>query len=283
MRRDGFVLQQARGIPVYSCRAFEELGGLCHGFSTRRGGALSLSECSMNLGYTAWDTPARVDQNRRRFLDAIRLDEARLVTLHQVHSNRVYIIRDNSGQWNQPEADALITCLEGVVLAVQTADCLPVLIADPVTGAIAAVHAGWRGTLAHILPGTVRQMETNFGVDPANLLAAVGPGIRSCCYEVGPEMAEFFDDEFPGASLAAPAQAPGKYLLDLCRALEADAHRAGMRPENFYDSCLCTRCRSDEFFSYRGEGDRAGRMMAVIGRIPLKRIREAQAKPAMPS
>jgi len=271
MRRSGFVLRQARGIPVYSCRALEKLGGFCHGFSTRRGGAPALSECSLNLGYTAWDTPERVDQNRRRFLDAIRLDEARLVTLHQVHSNRVYIIRDNSGQWNQPEADALITGMEGVALAVQTADCLPALFADPETKTIAAVHAGWRGTLAHILPVTVGHMRTSFGVDPANLRVAVGPGIRSCCYEVGPEVAELFDDEFPGANLAAPAQAPGKYLLDLCRALEADAHRAGIKPEHFYDSCLCTRCRGDEFFSYRAEGARAGRMMAVIGRIPLTR------------
>src|SRR5512139_1148507 len=171
MQKDGFILRQARGIPVYSCPAFDGLEGLCHGFSTRRGGFPALYQCSMNLGYTDWDSPGRVDQNRRRFLDAIRLAEARLVTLHQVHSNRVYIIRENSGQWNQPEADALLTATEGVALAVQIADCLPVLIADPETKTIAAVHAGWRGTLAHILPVTVGHMRTSFGVDPANLRA----------------------------------------------------------------------------------------------------------------
>lgn len=267
MRRDGFVLREVRGIPYYSCRAFEELPNLCHGFSTRRGGAPAPGEHSLNLSYNSWDSPERVNENRRRLLCALNLKEAHLATLRQVHSNRVHIIRDIPAQWNPSEGDALVAQLENAALAVQVADCLPVLIADPATKAVAAVHSGWRGILAHILPVTVREMQRTFGADPANLLAAVGPGIRACCFEVGPEVAELFNREFPGGRLSVPAGAsPGKHLLDLCKALEMELDEAGIKPENRYDSGLCTRCNTKEFFSYRAEGTRSGRMMAVIGR-----------------
>jgi YfiH family protein len=266
MRRDGFILRETGGIPYYSCRALEELPGLFHGFSTRRGGERALGEPSLNLSYAAWDPPERVDENRRRFLCALNLREAHLATLRQVHSNRVYIIRDISAQWNRWEGDALATQMKNVALAVQIADCLPVLIADPAANAVAAVHTGWRGMLSHIVPLTVREMQRAFGTDPAHLLAAVGPGIRACCFEVGPEVAELFEKEFSGFRLSVPMGKSGKHLLDLCKALERELDDSGIQPENRFDLGLCTRCNTREFFSYRAEGALSGRMMAVIGR-----------------
>ncbi len=257
MRRDGFVLREFRGIPYYSCCAFESLPRLGHGFSTRHGG---------NLGNSSLDPGEKASKNRERFLSALHLGDAQLITLHQIHSDRVYIIEDIVSQWNQSEGDALATRVEGIALAVQVADCLPILIADPANNAVAAVHSGWRGTLSEVLLQTIRKMRHAFDSDPNKLLIAVGPGIRACCFEVGPEVAELFGRKYPDHRLAKPIEArPGKYLLDLCGSLEIQLNLAGVRPENCFDLGACTCCNRNEFFSYRAEGPISGRMMAIIG------------------
>jgi YfiH family protein len=266
MSGEDFILRESKGIFYYSCRALENVPHLCHGFSTRRGGAPDLNESSLNLSSSPWDSPARVNENRRRFLSALHLEDARLITLRQVHSNRVHIIEEISNQWNQSEGDALITRVENIALAVQIADCLPVLISDPVINVVAAVHSGWRGTLSGVLPQTIREMQRAFNSTPSNLLVAIGPGIRECCFEVGHEVAELFDKAYPGCCLAKPANArPGKFLLDLCGALDIQLNLAGVKLEKRYNLGACTRCNTSEFFSYRAEGAASGRMMAVIG------------------
>ncbi len=268
VKRNGFTLREDQGVPYYSCCAFEKLPGLCHGFSTRQGQVPPLSKGSFNLSYSSWDSPERVRENRRQFLSALHLQDARLATLRQVHSNRVYIIKDISGQWNQPEGDALATQLPGVALAVQTADCMPILVADPERNAVAAVHAGWRGMLSRILAKTVQEMQNVFNSDPQTILVAVGPGIRSCCFEVGPEVVDLFKREYRECRLAEPiCSRTGKYLLDLTKALNVQLDHAGVRRENRYDLGACTCCNIREFFSYRSEGHRSGRMMAVVGKI----------------
>jgi YfiH family protein len=262
MRKDGFVLRESLGLPYHSCKAFEEIPRLNHGFSTR----CDASGRPLNLGYRPWDSIQRVSENRQSFLSAINLGDSNLALLRQVHSNRAYIIEDNSSEWNRPEGDALITAAEKIALAVQVADCLPVLIADPVKRVIAAVHSGWRGTLSRILLQTIRKMAASFAVRPSDLLVAVGPGIRKCCFEVGHEVVELFEREFPDAGLAAPVAArPGKFLLDLPKALEIQLDLAGVRAENRYDLGACTQCNPARFFSHRAEGPASGRMMAVIG------------------
>ncbi len=270
MRGDGFVLREFQGIPYYSCLAFESLPYVCHGFSTRRGGChggLSAgAEYSFDLGGTAGNIGKLAAENRHRFLVALHLENARLITLRQIHSDCVYIIEDISDQWNRSEGDALATRTENVALAVQIADCLPILIADPVRNAVATVHSGWRGALSRILFQTIRKMQEAFGSDPTTLLIAVGPGIRACCFEVGAEVVELFEREYPGACLAKPIHArPDKYLCDLCGALDIQLDLAGVPPENRYDLGACTHCNTGEFFSYRAEGSASGRMMAVIG------------------
>ena len=268
MRTHGFALRERQGIPFYVCLAIERLPGLRHGFSTRAGG-VSTSSGLLNLGHVHWDTGECVEENRRRYLAAIGAGEARLATLFQTHSDRVHIIDNNAGQWNgRTEGDALIARLPGVALAVKTADCFPVLIADPRTSAVAAVHAGWRGTLARILSKTAAEMTRCCGCDPSSLLVAVGPGIRSCCFEVGGEVADLYRELFPEA--VAPVPEPrreGKRLVDLPAALRRQAVESGIDPARVFDLGLCSRCTPDEFFSYRREGLRSGRMMGAIARL----------------
>lgn len=256
-------------MSYYSCTALEEFAALRHGFSTRSSGADSRSEPLLNLGLVPWDAPERVAENRRRFLAALGLTSARLVTLSQIHSDLVHIIEERDGQRNRSrEGDALATRQPGVAVGILVADCFPILLADPDSGAVAAVHSGWRGTANRILRKTVERLRAAFGSRPARLLAAVGPGIRSCCFEVGIEVVSSFKESFAGADLASPlANRPDKYLLDLPRALQIQGAEAGLHPDRMFDLGVCTRCNPREFFSYRAEGQRAGRQMALIGRL----------------
>ena len=268
MQSTGFVRREAEGIAYYSCTALEKVAHLRHAFSTRHGGVSSMPAQALNLGSVPWDTAAHVLENRRRFLSALNLTPSSLVTVAQVHSAEFHIIKSRAHQWNpRTPGDGLATAEAGVALAVQVADCFPVLIADPQTGAIAAVHAGWRGARARILFRTIVGMQRSLGVNPAHLLAAIGPGIRSCCLEVGDEVASAFDAEFSGTRLCSPSpHNPGKHFLDLPRALNLQLAEAGVPQEAVSDLGLCTRCHPAEFFSYRAEGAHSGRMMAVICR-----------------
>jgi polyphenol oxidase len=269
MIREKFVRREVDGVPYYSCLALEELRFVRHGFSTRHGGVSSAPGGNLNLSHVSWDSAPRVDENRRRFMTALGVETATLATLSQIHSDRLHIIEEKAGQWNQrPQADALATRLQSVALAVQIADCFPILLVDPKAGAIAGVHAGWRGTLARIVSKTVQTMKLELDCDPARLMVAIGPGIRRCCFEVGPEVVEAFEREFPGARLAEPHPAnPGRSLLDLRQAVDLQFAEAGIPHSQVFDLGLCTRCRVDEFFSYRGEGPKSGRLMAVISRV----------------
>ena len=266
MPEDGFQRREKQGIAYYTCRALDQVPGLSHAFSTRHGGVSPLPDKALNLSRVSWDSPQNVEENRRRFFSALALRPETLATLCQTHSSEFHIINGAPHQWNPgTPGDALITRSPGLALAVQLADCFPILAADPVTRAIACVHAGWRGTLGGILPNTLSGMVQHFGCDPLRLLVAIGPGIRSCCMEVGEELAPAFKQAFPGLGILRPHPAnPGKYLLDLPQALKLQAAAAGIPEKSVFDLGMCTRCRPDEFFSYRAEGAHAGRMMAVI-------------------
>ena len=260
MRRD------EGGTPIYSCVALEEFGFLRHGFSTRLGGVSPLPQDSLNLSLVSWDVAANVHENRRRFLAALHLESARLATVAQVHADRLHILDENDAAGNKrTEADALATDRDGIAIAVQVADCFPILMADVHRSVVAAVHAGWRGTLARIVEKTAAGLRAAFGTDPADLVTAIGPGIRSCCFEVGPEVVEQFREAYPQIQLSRPHPAhTRKYLLDLTQALEAQFEAAGFRPDRIFDQGFCTCCNTAEFFSYRREGRHSGRMMGAI-------------------
>jgi len=184
--------------------------------------------------------------------------------LRQVHSGTVVNIRDTSAATDAVEGDAAVTALAGAVLAVQTADCVPILIADSHGTAVAAVHAGWRGTAARIVESTVARLREQFALDPQDLFAAVGPHIGVCCYEIGLEVL---------AAIADPAlfEYKSEWMkphLNLGEANRRQLINSGLPDEGIEVSSLCTRCREDLFHSYRRDGTKMGHMLSVIGIVP---------------
>jgi YfiH family protein len=192
--------------------------------------------------------------------DSVTPDDIR--TAKQIHSSIVLdaeaLAGGVSGAVDTPRADALVSRRGGVRIGVKTADCVPVLLVDPVNRAVAAIHAGWRGSAANIVGAAIRQLTTKWGTRPENLRAAIGPSIGLCCYEVGPEVARQFETWLPElASLSGHAH------LDLPAVNEWQLREAGVT--DIWKSGECTFCMADRFFSFRRERERAGRMMSFIG------------------
>lgn len=184
-------------------------------------------------------------------------DEQHLATLRQIHSDRV-LEADHAGF--QGEGDALISDKPGILLAVRTADCLPILMADPQHRAVAAIHAGWRGMVQEIAPKAIAAMVRRFGTNPEDLVVAIGPGIGGCCFEVGPEVAGEFAQFFPErADLNARAK------IDLVETAKRQLRRNGVTLGHLATADLCTSCDGNLFHSYRRDRERAGRMISAIG------------------
>ena len=176
-----------------------------------------------------------------------------LTMLKQIHSASCVAAAGRTGVVG--EGDALVESTPGTVVAVRTADCIPILLVDARHRAVAAVHAGWRGTVAQIARHALAAMGERFGTTPADLHAAIGPGIGKCCYEVGPDVAAQFGE-------------PGRAHIDLAGANRAQLLEAGVTPSRVYSSNLCTRCRAEEFHSYRRDREAAGRMHSFAGVRP---------------
>ena len=292
-------------IDVLRAPSLAKIRWLAHGFSTRTGGFSKIyGGNALNLGFTRQDSKSAVERNRNEFLHAVTGGTANsaqskfslerrasrppaLVTLRQLHSD---IIRYVSKIPEAPLAgDGLITDAQGIFLGILTADCLPVILVDPRHRAIGVFHAGWRGTLKRIVEKGVGEMHRQFGSRAADLRAAIGPGIRGCCYTVGAEVWDAFESQFSYANelfretkernevhekyplLFLTARAPGhselprKIFLDLAKANRRQLMNAGVCAKNISDLGLCTSCRRDMFFSHRAERGITGRMMAVAG------------------
>jgi len=286
-----WIARKSHGLQILQVPALNKLPWLIHGFSTRPGGVSPLdSEEVLNLGFTDWDTRENVLENRRRFQSALGASGLQLISLKQIHSDVIHLFDAAPHEPCQGlpawAGDASATNRPGLLLGVQTADCVPILLVDPKNRAVAAIHAGWRGTLARIAVKAIGQMQMHFGNKPADLLAAIGPSIGGCCYEVGTEVAiqfhsQFADapgwfDEFRTGDEPNPIQwlnmmppghqpPPKNVLFDLKKANRAQLLAAGLRPQNIFVSDLCTACRPDLLFSYRKQGPQSGRLMSVIG------------------
>ena len=264
--------------------SLKRLPWLVHGFTTRASG---------NLGFTKGASRRAVERNRAALIK--RLTRTRpwpLVTLRQIHSDLIHPVTDVPGQLLA--GDGLITRTPGLLLAIQTADCLPVILVDIKHHAIGVFHAGWRGTVQRIVEKGVGEMRRNFGTHPKDIHATIGPGVHKCCYQVGQEVRDRFESQFAYASelfhetkesdeiheryplLFLTARAPGhsehvlpkKIFLDLVEANRRQLLDAGVPAKQISASPLCTSCQTDMLFSYRKEKEAAGRMLAVAGLKP---------------
>ena len=293
------VLKRAK-LNILRGSQLSEFSWLVHGFSTRLGGFSRIcGGNALNLGFTKDDSKALVERNRTKFLRALaastdganqRRADAKLwplVTLRQVHSDIIRLV-EKAGE-PQLVGDGMITNAPGLLLGIQTADCLPVMLVDPKQRAVGVFHAGWRGTVKRIVEKGVGEMQRCFGTRSGDLKAAIGPGIHGCCYEVGDEVREKFESQFAYAErlfreveesdpvrekypmLFLTARAPGhsilpkKIFLDLVEANRQQLLAAGVPEKNIEASPFCTNCRTDLLFSYRAEKGRTGRMMGVVG------------------
>lgn len=281
----GWVERKTGELRILQADALTRIPWLVHGFSTRPGGVSELrDEKVLNLGFAEWDIKENVLENRRRFQSTLGANDFTLIALKQIHSDVVHLFENPPAE--SCRGDASATNRPGLLLSVQTADCVPILLVDPQKRAIAAVHAGWRGTLGRIVAKTIGKMQMQFSSRPTDLLAAIGPSIGGCCYEVGTEVASEFRSQFSNASewfdelrtgdepnplqwlnMAPPGHQPPprNVLLDLRKANRSQLLDAGLRSQNIVVSDLCTACRRDLLFSYRKEAGTTGRLMSVIG------------------
>jgi polyphenol oxidase len=287
------------GVRWLAVERWKRLGWLWHGFSTRMGG-LSRAYCvegspgELNLGFTPADSAEAVATNRRLLAEAITGDAATpMATIRQIHSNIIVVAgRETASRKPPPKADGVMTDEPGLLLGVLTADCIPVLVADRKRRAVAAFHAGWRGTVQRIVEAGVGHMRLEFGSAPEDLVAAIGPGIGRCCYSVGDEVLAAFESQFAYARelfvevddpdpvrvrypmLFLNQRAPGhepvrrKLHLNLVEANRRQLLAAGLRPAAIQLAGGCTSCQPEQFFSHRASGGHTGRMMSVIGIRP---------------
>lgn len=245
-------------ITFLHSEALDRISGVVHAFSTRRS-----ERNDFSLGPANSPNPM-VQLNRARFGAAIGAAGWPIVKLKQVHSGIVVDIDDTSAASEAVEGDAAVTGLAGVIVGVQTADCVPILIAHREGRAVAAIHAGWRGTASGIAAATVARLGQKFGLALKDFIATIGPHIGPCCYEVGEEVAaEIGDPEAIVRSIRSE-----RPHLDLGLANHSQLVRAGIPDMQIETSSLCTKCRTDLFHSYRRDGKRMGHMLSVIGILP---------------
>jgi len=279
-------------IEILQSDSLKPFPWLIHGFSTRTGGfSTAYGGPTLNLGFTAQDFRPAVEKNRKRFLQQLGAGSKSrawpLITVRQIHSDLIHCV--GSVPKSLLAGDGLISQTPGILLAILTADCLPVILVDGKQRAIGVFHAGWRGTVKRIVEKGVGEMQRCFGTSPGDTRAAIGPGVHACCYNVGPEVRAQFESQFDYASelfqeveesdpvrekyplLFLTARAPGhsvlpkKIFLDLVEANRRQLLAAGVAAKNISASPLCTACRTDLLFSYRAEKGLTGRMMAAAG------------------
>ncbi len=258
---DRSSLKTKNGLPYFEIPEMAELRWLRHAFLTRLGGASTAPYDSLNISDKNGDREDHVSKNKDRIATAFGFDSRRLILLDQMQEDQILLLEEPLIMLSGPlEYDAMITGASNVFLGIRTADCLPIFAIDRKRRVVAAIHAGRRGTSLQITAKALQKMKENFGCSSKDLLVGLGPSIGSCCYEIDEEV---FHHEWEPFSTP---KGSGKWMIDLGRINIAQIKREGIKEEQIFRVNLCTRCQSDLFFSYRGEG-RTGRQLSFIGML----------------
>ena len=274
-----FYWREIDGVRALICAPLEQ-DGFVNGFSTRLGGVSQMPNDALSLAGFNEDSAENILENRRRFLKLFSGEWA-LAGCWQVHGADIRVVHEleearpaENQLGDTIYCDAIVSDTPGVLAGVKTADCVPILMGDPKTGAFAAVHAGWRGTLATIVQIAVGRLVSEFGVHPANLRVAIGAAAGPCCYEVGQDVIDAFTNKFAYGMGLFKTTRPGHALVDLLSANRFQLMSAGVNRERIHSAPICTMCRTDLFFSYRkekGVHGKVGRLMSVIGTLGVRR------------
>lgn len=266
-----FVKEKRGDTFLYTVPDFTRTGLVEHGITCRVGGVSEGDFSSLNLAFHVGDDPDLVIKNREKAVKLLGADVHSLVASEQVHGHEIYVVGLNdrgrgSVSYDSaiPHVDALITNIPGVLLSLYYADCVPLLFLDPVHQVIALAHAGWKGTVQLIAPLTIGKMTALFGTEPESCLAAIGPSIGQCCFQVDKPVLDKFAQNIEGYEEFCYSSGPGKWSIDLPGINEHLLIKSGLDPKNITQSCLCTSCSHDIFFSYRKDGGRTGRQAALI-------------------
>ena len=260
-------MKKAGKIHYLEPLAFEKTGVAVAGFTTRHEGVSRPPYNSLNLGTNTLDSPHSVEGNRSMLTRAFGSTLEKLVTVKQVHGTDLLVMdspNPDYAHFHSLECDGIITNQPGVMIGVSVADCVPVLLLDPVKGVIAALHAGWKGTAGEICKKGVAALVEMFGSAPSDVLAAVGPAIGPCCYEVDAPVMESFKRGAGGWELFAVDRGEGRWGLDLAAANRQQLLDSGLTADKISVSDQCVSCNQELFFSYRRDSGDTGRQMGFI-------------------
>ncbi len=260
------------GIKLFHFDNLTKFGDIFHFITTREGGYSQAPFDSMNLAVTVGDNSETVKKNRALLASLLGISVKDFVICKQVHGNNVVAV-DQKNQNSMAsgrlrpvaEADAMITITPDICIMILIADCVPILLYDPLKKAIGIIHAGWRGTVKRIAEKTVEKLIEKYNCNPENIIAGIGPSIGPCCYEVGPDVIEEFEKKKNETDdIIRNRKKDGKAHLNLRLANKKQLIRAGINENNIETADLCTCCHSDMFFSYRCHGRKSGRFAAGI-------------------
>jgi polyphenol oxidase len=259
-----FTLAKNNTIPYLQAAVFAECNFLTHAFCTRQGGTSREDYKSFNMSFREGDEEFRVLQNWGKLADAFAIPLEQFLVLNQVHRDDIFVIKPQGIYFSsraELDYDAIVSNRPGLAICIKTADCVPVLIVDKVRKVIAAVHAGWRGTALGISAKVIRLMQKQYGSLPQDILAAIGPSIGKCCYEVDSTTAGNFGALKGKESFLFWKDKKNRWMLDLPEANRRQMLDCGVPEANIELSGYCTICNADIFFSHRGSGGITGRQI----------------------
>lgn len=257
------IRRTINGIVFYQFASLVPYQELLHAVFTRIGGASRGAFESLNVGYFIGDDDKAVEVNHKLIFQTLEIQAQMVTTARQVHGAHVAIVGADQRGTIVPATDSLISKEPGTMLLLRFADCVPLMLYDPVRHAFGLVHAGWRGLFAGVVPHTLSALQQAFGCNPRDIVAGIGPAIGPCCYEVGSDVVAQVKQTFGADSNLLQPQPSGTIHFDLPGAVRRQLQEHGV--ERIEDSGLCTSCHKDEFFSHRAERGNTGRFAAVLG------------------